>query len=313
MRYCNNCREPREDNLRFCIKCGAPLVEVQPMQTQQMPQMQPMQTQQMPQMQQPMQQSMQQQRPVQQRPVPKAQQKKKLSTPVLVILIIATGLAAILLFFGSFLLTEYLVFHKSPADLFAKDANEEVIDEDWDEEPDAADEQADTEVIEETEASPVIEEAEPEAPVIEETAEEAEEEAVTWEPLDFDMDAEQSSIDDWVRASRKNRDNYKKYDFGDTYFYVQSGTPVIIGAKEGVSGWKYDREYVGVADYYAELSDGYQTLQSFYYEGARLFRVIDEDGVHNYGCEGWEEYNELGERLKEDRKNLLQQLENERN
>ena len=288
MKYCSNCREQRDDNLRFCIKCGTPLTEVQPMQPQQMPQMQ----------------QRMQPRPMPQQP----QQKKKLSTTALVILIIATGLGAILLFFGSFLLTEYLFFHKSPADLFAKDAKEEVIEEEF------ADEEEDAEVISEEKEEPVIEEvAVEEEPVIEEAIAEEEPEEVTWAPLDFDMDAEQSAIDDWVRASRKNRDNYKKYDYGDTYFYVQSGTPVIIGAKEGVSGWKYDREYVGVADYYAEISDGYQTLQSFYYEGARLFRVIDEDGVHNYGCEGWEEYNDLGERLKEDRKNLLQQLESAKN
>ena len=272
--YCNNCREQRDDGFRFCIKCGAPLIPMMP--TQQTP------------------------------------KKKKLSTPALVGLIIATGLAAILLFFGSFLLTEYLIFHKSPADLFAKDAEEEVIEEewaDWEEEPDEAAKHEGAEVIREEKEEPVIEEALSEESVIEEAEPVAEPtpEAVTWEPLDFDPDAEQSSIDDWVRDERKNRGNYKKYDYGDVYFYVQSGTPVIIGAKEGNAGWKYDREYVGVSDYYAELNDGYQAVQSFYYEGRRLFRVIDEDGVHDYGCEGWEEYNELGERLKEDRKNLLGQ------
>ena len=297
MMYCSNCREPREDGFRFCIKCGAPLVPMPPM-----PQAQN-NGQQMPGNMQPMRQQAVQ-------PSGQKQKKKKLPTPALVGLIIATGLAAILLFFGSFLLTEYLIFHKSPADLFAKD---EVIEEewdDWDKDPDEATKHEDAEVIQE-EVSPVIEEVAEEAPVIEEAEPEAEPtpEPVKWEPLDFDPDAEQSSIDDWVRDERKNRGNYKKYDYGDVYFYVQSGTPVIIGAKEGNAGWKYDREYVGVSDYYAELNDGYQAVQSFYYEGRRLFRVIDEDGVHDYGCEGWEEYNELGERLKEDRKNLLGQLE----
>ena len=64
---------------------------------------------------------------------------------------------------------------------------------------------------------------------------------------------------------------------------------------------------MGVDIYYVALDDGYSTVQEFYYSGSRLFRVVDADGtVHDYGCDDWEEYNEIGERLKKDRASLLE-------
>ncbi len=240
---------------------------------------------------------------------------QKSRTGLKVLLIVVAIVGALLLFAASFLLTEYFLYGVSPADLLHRTIDREEMEDDMDKDTDE-DDQGDSVKDEKEDARSADKEAE--AVITEETAPAAEPTAevtpepspeptpVVWEDWDIDMDAEQADIDKWVKDYRNTRGHYKKYDYGDTYYYLQDGTPVIIGAKKDVNGWKYNREYLGVVTYYAELDDGYQSLQKFYYSGEKLFRVVDEGGiVHDYGCKEWEELNELGERLKEDRKKLL--------
>ncbi len=298
MKWCPNCRETHPDEQRFCNHCGTALVEMAPQ-----PRLQP----------QPRPQPKPQPQPRPQ-PQPKPEQrreKKGISTPVIILLIAAACFVAVGLFVGGFFLTRFLVSEDNPLKAFSKSnkesAAEAVITEDDREYP--AEEEEDTEVIEEDggTSSPVIEE--------EETAEQIAMEMpeptptpIVWGEVNFNMDAEQADIEKWVRDCRNNKERYNRYEDGDIYCYKQSGTPVIVGASDSVGGWKYNREYVGVAEYYAELDDGVRVVQQFYFEGSNLFRVIDEDGVHDYGCEDWEKYDELGKQLKEDRKELLERF-----
>ncbi len=313
---CPNCGRAVPDTKKFCTGCGsmltgAPKQASEPVVQQRQeapvqqsapfvqPEAKPAGPQQVP------------QQPSAQKPQP----EKKMEGKKLGLLIAAIAVGALIVMGGSFLLTELLVFHTTPAEFFAnlkggKDADEELLlavedEEEKEEEPetDKEEQPKEKEKKEEKEEEEEIPEVE-ETPTPDPTPTE-----IVWEPLNFNVDEEQKEIDNWVKEHRQYKKNYKKHDFGDFTVYTQSDSPVIMWAKQGTNDWNYDREFHGVDDYYAELNDGYQAVSKFYYEGARLFRVIDDEGVHDYGDPDWEKFNDLGERLKEDRKRILEEYE----
>lgn len=334
---CSNCGTVLAADMRFCNKCGTPVSTQENVQREDVQHEHPVQpvqeetvliTPEQPVYEEPKTELM----PVSQytAPLPEippmpapqfapAPQGKK---PNMVLLIILAVIGAIILFGGSFLLTEYFVYHVTPMELLGFGSSEDAEDEESDDAESAKDkkkkdknkekdeeEDADEQAAEADEAATIVE-AEPapaatEAPTPEPTPEPTPTPYV-WEDWDLNFNAEQSAVDDWVKASRKNKGHYKKHDYSDTYYYTQDGNPVIMGAKKDVNGWKYNREYVGAGIYYVEMDDGYQTTQKFYFAEGKLFRVIDEDGsVHDYASPGWEDYNEIGERLIEEREALM--------
>ncbi|MBQ7582511.1 MAG: zinc ribbon domain-containing protein, partial [Lachnospiraceae bacterium] len=221
------------------------------------------------------------------------------------LIVIVALIGAILLFAGSFLITEYFVYQTTPVDLFQKyilgESKEADSDEDEDEdaskEKKRQDEEKETETAEATAAAAAEEEviAMPTpTPTPTPTPEPTPEPTPTpyvWPDWDLNFNAEQADVDASVQATRKTKSHYKKHDYGDTYFYTQDDHPVIIGAKKSVNEWKYDREYVGSSIYYVEMSDEVKTTMKFYFAEGKLFRVIDEKGVvHDYGEPGWEDY-----------------------
>lgn len=329
---CSNCGTVLAADMRFCNRCGTPVSQpesVQPSEPEPVkfaePEPVPQYTAPLPEI--PEAPASQYTSPLpeippmpagQTAPAPAPQGKK----PNLALVIILAVIGAIVLFGGSFLLTEYFVYHVTPMELLGFGSSEDEEDEESDDAESAEDkkkkdknkekdeeEDADEQAAEADEAATIVE-AEPapaatEAPTPEPTPEPTPTPYV-WEDWDLNFNSEQSSVDDWVKSCRKNKGHYKKHDYSDTYYYTQDGNPVIIGAKKDVNGWKYNREYVGAGIYYVEMDDGYQTTQKFYFAEGKLFRVIDEDGsVHDYASPGWEDYNEIGERLIEEREALM--------
>ncbi len=234
------------------------------------------------------------------------------------IIILAVVLVLVLAGGGIFLAQYYSddsfldsLFHKDSVkdddDTDDEEDEEDAEEEDEEEVPPADDKKTDSGKDEAGEKEEAEAFAEPE-PTPEPTAEpEPTPTPIVWEDWDLDFDAEQAATEEWARASVNNREHYKKKDYDSAIFYIQDGVPVIIAARSGVNGWKYNRTYIGADIYYVELDDGYSTIQTFYFSGGNLYRVVDMDGtVHDYGSEGWEEFKDIGDHLKEDRKSLLE-------
>ncbi len=335
MKFCEKCGEVRNDEFKFCNKCGSLLIvkeepeapadthkaeegpkcpncgKVMPVGSlfcrvcgtrldgsQPKPEPKP------------------EQPAVQPEQQPPQREKKRSNAPIIILIIIM----ALILTAGCLLTAAYFIKDLTPVDLVHRYIlQDEVKDDEEDEEEEDATEGGSS-TIGEDEYMDEAKAGEGDVIVMDKAEDEEKDKAepaptptpeptptpYVWEDWDIDKDAEQRSVDEWAGASRNNKEHYTKKEYNDAYFYIQDGTPVIIGGKAGVNGWKYNREYVGVEIFFVELDDGYSVVQRFYYSGGRLFRVIDGDGtIHDYGCDGWEEYDEIGKRLAEDRETLL--------
>lgn len=137
------------------------------------------------------------------------------------------------------------------------------------------------------------------------------EEEKVFEPWDIDIDAEYKAIKDECKARDDNLGNYKFYDFGDFSCYAMDGTPVVINVKAGYDGWEYGRVYYGAAPYYAKLTKTGESLELTFCEG-RLMRYVDENGrAHDYNCEGWAEYDDIGEKTAADEEKIRDIIESQ--
>lgn len=249
-------------------------------------------------------------------PVPEdksAAPKKKIDNNLLIALIAAGGLIFVAVIF---FLVNAIAFGKSPADVFRKEAKTEAA-EAVDEENESAslpgpNSSHVTKATKETAPEPDPEpepEPEPETEAISEPTPEPTPTPIEWEYWPIDANAIQNETDSWVSNTRKNYMHYKKTEKNGVVYYSTSGWVEMMKAPAGIYDWKYNRDYVGTGIYYVELSDEYSTIAQFYYHDGRLFRVIDGGFVHDYGEEGWEYYNDLGERLASERNDLIAEFD----
>lgn len=311
--FCRKCGNKLSPGMKFCIICGAPveddvthiLPNVSPAPA---PTPKPA----------PMPQPIPRPQPA---PVPQPAEKNSLKT---VLLIIAIVLGSIILFAGAFFATEYFAFGQTPMDIYSI----YILHEDVDEiEEDGEDIEEPVEDIEEPveDGFPEAEEeggdevvaaapaAEPEPTPTTTPMPTPEPTPTPWPAWNINANEIQRRIDDDVRATQNNRNHYKriKAENGDVVLYTQSDVPVILDATAVMFDWNYDREYIGSGIYYVEVRSGNTVMERYYFEEQRLFRVVDMMGgyVHDYGEDGWEYYDEIGQRLKDERNRLMEYVQ----
>lgn len=128
-----------------------------------------------------------------------------------------------------------------------------------------------------------------------------------WPEIDVDINEEYRNANKYNDAVISNLSNYRYVTNSRAEYYLQDGTPVCIVCRAGKGGWNAHRVYTGSAIFYAEVTDSNGCTK--YYFAGDLVRVELPDGeLVDYGSKNWKEYNEMGEKLKEERASLVQML-----
>lgn len=241
----------------------------------------------------------------------------KKSFPIALI-VIAIVFGAIVLLAVGFFATEYFAFNQTPGDLYEmyilkedmRDSDENDEDADDDEDRDNSDKSAEVAAVLEPASTPTPTPTPIPTP---EPTPEPTPRPTPWPEWDINFNEIQRNIDEDVKATRNNKNHYKriKAEKGDVVLYTQSDVPVILDANDEIFDWEYEREYIGSGIYYVEIYDDGYSLERYYFEDGKLFRVVDmyNGFVHDYGEEGWDYYNEIGERLKDERSRLMEYLD----
>lgn len=342
-RFCNECGKKLPANVKFCSGCGTKILPVSMVKASEFtapeitaPEITaPEITTPLPEIQMSTEPQFEAYSYVEPEPIPKPQvqisqnpPKKEMSTGIKALIIVGIAVAAIVLFIIAFLATEFIAFDTTPDDLFRQyilkedvvDSDKD-IDDDLDEDADAEDDDDEGDIRTDADeddfaegSSDVVEavEAEPTpTPTPTPTPEPTPEPTPTpivWEDWDIDADALQAEADKYVKDTDNNRGHYKKRSTDYTTYYIQSGVPVIMIEDADYTNWKYNLKFVGSGIFYVEFSDDYSVWARYYFTEGRLFRVIEDGIYHEYGEDGWEEYEEIAQKLIKEREALSDEM-----
>lgn len=178
----------------------------------------------------------------------------------------------------------------------------EYYEEDTDQETIKEDTYEDNSSLIESEESYAKTSAEQDISVVEENVEI--EDVPVYEPWDLDFESEVNYIKSWCNEEEKYLGGYEYYNRGSYSYYLNNNTPVKIMIDQGYDEWDYNREYYGHGIFFVRIYNEVEECQLFYSE-ERLFRFIDADGiVHNYGDADWYEYDQIGQKCIQERRNI---------